>query len=342
MGKWAVAGLVADDRAPGRPAAKDDPLFDKRAGVGVLRVQREFARQSNIGFMVTSRDLGATSNRVTGIDTRLRLGKNWTGTAQAMGSNTREAGGRRLSAPAYHASLLHQGQHLFFMGRYDDFSPDFRPQLGFIRRVDLREVTQYTEYVFRPKKRRVLSFAPGGSASVLFDHAGQRQDRVINPGFRMEFKGQTNFLVTAHDSLQRLRGRDQFTRRLSLRGIVDYNAVLPDAAIIGLEREKRLTGDVLATYLINPWTAIYVGYTDGYAGQDYWANPLQDWQIAKGRIECTNAAAYLPTLNISGVKNTIAAGGGSAVSADALAPRLELLPHLLLLCRVRRISSKVA
>lgn len=37
------------------------------------------------------------------------------------------------------------------------------------------------------------------------------------------------------------------------------------AALIGLEREKRLTGDVLATYLINPWTAIYVGYTDGYA-----------------------------------------------------------------------------
>jgi alkaline phosphatase D len=28
-----------------------------------------------------------------------------------------------------------------------------------------------------------------------------------------------------------------------------------------------------------------------WLGQDYWANPLQDWRIAKGRIECTNAAA---------------------------------------------------
>jgi len=28
-----------------------------------------------------------------------------------------------------------------------------------------------------------------------------------------------------------------------------------------------------------------------WLGQDYWANPLQDWQIAKGRLECTNAAA---------------------------------------------------
>src|ERR1043165_9940339 len=28
-----------------------------------------------------------------------------------------------------------------------------------------------------------------------------------------------------------------------------------------------------------------------WLGPDFWANPLQDWQIAKGRIECTNAAA---------------------------------------------------
>lgn len=364
VGKWAVAGLAADDRAQGQRAASDDPLFDKRAGIGVLRVQREFAGQSSIGAMVTSRDIGATSNRVASIDTRLKLGKNWTGTAQAMASDTREADGRRLSAPAYHASLLHQGRHLFSAVRYDDFSPDFRAQLGFIPRVDLREFTQFTEYVFRPKNSRVLSFGPGGSASVLFDHAGQRHDRVIDPGFRVEFKGQTSVHITARDTLQRFRGRDfstrtlegsvgtswlkwldingfvqggtdvnffpaaglepfagnsrvaqmratvrptsqlrldqtyiysrldvpsrpsadvrpgarifanhlwrsratyQFTRRLSLRAIADYNALLSDAALIGLERQKRLTGDVLATYLINPWTAIYVGYTDSYA-----------------------------------------------------------------------------
>src|SRR5687768_7843307 len=27
-----------------------------------------------------------------------------------------------------------------------------------------------------------------------------------------------------------------------------------------------------------------------WLGPEYWANPLQDWQIANGRIECTNAA----------------------------------------------------
>src|SRR5260221_1438385 len=56
----------------------------------------------------------------------------------------------------------------------------------------------------------------------------------------------------------------QFTRALSLRGIVDYNAVLPNETLVGLERRKHLTADVLLTYLVHPGTAVYIGYTDGY------------------------------------------------------------------------------
>jgi hypothetical protein len=56
----------------------------------------------------------------------------------------------------------------------------------------------------------------------------------------------------------------QFTRALSVRAIIDYNAVLPNTALVALEPGKRLTGDVLVTYLMNPGTAIYVGYTDTY------------------------------------------------------------------------------
>jgi hypothetical protein len=40
--------------------------------------------------------------------------------------------------------------------------------------------------------------------------------------------------------------------------------VLPDETLIDLETEKRFTADLLVTYLVNPWTAFYVGYNDGY------------------------------------------------------------------------------
>ena len=56
----------------------------------------------------------------------------------------------------------------------------------------------------------------------------------------------------------------QFTRALSLRGILDYNSVLPDTSLVALDRRKHLTADLLLTYLVHPGTALYVGYTDGY------------------------------------------------------------------------------
>ena len=69
-------------------------------------------------------------------------------------------------------------------------------------------------------------------------------------------------IVSNH--IWRSRASYQFTRRLSVRAIADYSAVLPDRDLIDLEREKRFTSDVLLTYLINPWTALYAGYTDAY------------------------------------------------------------------------------
>lgn len=56
----------------------------------------------------------------------------------------------------------------------------------------------------------------------------------------------------------------QFSRALSVRGILDYVGILPNESLVALERRKHLTADVLLTYLVHPGTALYVGYTDGY------------------------------------------------------------------------------
>jgi hypothetical protein len=65
--------------------------------------------------------------------------------------------------------------------------------------------------------------------------------------------------------LVRTKATYQFTRALSLRAILDYSGLTPTAALVALERDRRLTGDLLFTYLVNPGTALYVGYTDAYA-----------------------------------------------------------------------------
>jgi hypothetical protein len=60
----------------------------------------------------------------------------------------------------------------------------------------------------------------------------------------------------------------QFTRALSLRAILDYNGDLPNPSLIAQQRTKRITGDVLLTYLLNPGTAFYIGYNDQFANVD--------------------------------------------------------------------------
>ena len=52
----------------------------------------------------------------------------------------------------------------------------------------------------------------------------------------------------------------QFNQKLSLRVIPQYNAVLANPAFTSLSTTKNFNGDFLVTYLLNPFTALYIGY----------------------------------------------------------------------------------
>jgi hypothetical protein len=52
------------------------------------------------------------------------------------------------------------------------------------------------------------------------------------------------------------------SRTLSLRAIVDYERVAPNPAFSSVRRKQPMSVDLLASYEVNPGTAIYVGYVD--------------------------------------------------------------------------------
>ncbi|HKO55867.1 MAG TPA: DUF5916 domain-containing protein [Thermoanaerobaculia bacterium] len=56
----------------------------------------------------------------------------------------------------------------------------------------------------------------------------------------------------------------QFNRYLALRLIVDTHAITPDETLVALPRTKHVTGDVLFSYVLNPGTVLYLGYSDNY------------------------------------------------------------------------------
>ncbi len=52
----------------------------------------------------------------------------------------------------------------------------------------------------------------------------------------------------------------QFNRELSLRVILQYNSVLANPEFTALNTTKNFNADFLITYLVNPGTALYIGY----------------------------------------------------------------------------------
>ena len=60
----------------------------------------------------------------------------------------------------------------------------------------------------------------------------------------------------------------QFTKELSLRLILDYYDLLPNKSLIEGEEDKQFEFDALITYLVNPFTALYVGYNSGFENFD--------------------------------------------------------------------------
>ena len=360
LGRWNMGFLTIDDHAPGVEAGPADSHYLEDAVIGVGRIQREFGSQSNVGALFTDREFGGGFNRVGGLDTRLHLHKTWYLAAQAMASQTQDTNRIRHGGDAFNLSLNSGTRHYYYNLNYIDRTEGFNTDLGFVNRVNIRQIEQFYQYRFRPKSRILISYGPRIDLLGDVDHRNVQQDWQVRPGFQVEmarstylnvshgelferfnninfrrvdhgFGGHTEYFkfvtfdggyswgtrinystpsgVTAFlgrgseanvnltfrpssrikideiydltrlktmgphpegvfvNHLLRSRLNYQYNRQLSLRMIVDYNALLNNAALFDSSRQKRVTGDVLLTWLLNPGTAVYLGYTDTLENQ---------------------------------------------------------------------------
>jgi outer membrane receptor for ferrienterochelin and colicin len=91
-----------------------------------------------------------------------------------------------------------------------------------------------------------------------------------------------------NDHILRSKWNWQFTPKLSLRVILQYNALLattPGKAdkYTGLPTSKQFNADFLITYLVHPGTAVYVGYN----------SDLQNLNVKPGIGVFNTASGYI-------------------------------------------------
>src|SRR5216684_2988271 len=210
LGKWTLGALIIDDRQPGM-AFSSGP-YNTRAVDGVVRVTREFGNQSYIGGFFSSRDFADTSNRVASLDARLKFTKNWVVDVQGVHTWTRQdlnAEQKCLSfasssnpaigsqqGNALWADASYSGRHFTFSTNYNDFSPNFCTELGFVNRIDLRQNNVFGGYFWRPDESKIVDFGPTVSETVDWNHAGILQDWGVGLGFQVDLKKQTTISIS--------------------------------------------------------------------------------------------------------------------------------------------------
>jgi hypothetical protein len=199
-GPWSFGTILSDDRGftGGSP----------RADIVVGRLQRELGGQSTVGLFVTSRELGQESNRVGALDVRWKLTPNWVFAGQAVASTTRRTDGSTVSGPAYNASLFYSSRRMLYSAFYSDRSPDFRAALGFVPRTDIRQIEQYGEYRWRPRRGPVVAFGPNTYVRLNWNRAGQLQEWIVRYPFEVHLKGRTQVFLRRVESSELFRGVD--------------------------------------------------------------------------------------------------------------------------------------
>jgi hypothetical protein len=199
-GPYAIGAFMADDQTGS-------------ATVSFARISRDLGGESNLGLVMSRRALAGRSNTVTGVDGQWRLGPNWLASAQAVTSAT-STEDRRLAGPAYNAALRRAGRHLVYSVAYDDLSPGFRADSGFIERVDVRQLTQNATLRLRPGRPWLIDYGPDLVLQRLWAHDGRPLDTVGSATFTIDAAGPTAFSVA-------YTGRSELLRPAEVPGLVD-------------------------------------------------------------------------------------------------------------------------
>jgi len=203
LGRWNIGLLGIDDRAAGTLLNPADPHYGERAAIGVVRVQREFGAQSNLGMLVTDREFAGGYNRVEAIDTRLKLDAHWTFSGQAMASQTVLEDGTHSGGDAFNLDLHRQDRNYFYDLQYIDRGEGFHTDLGFVNRVNMRQLQQFMQRRFHPKSKKVLSIGPNLYTMTIFDHGGVQTDWRVSPGFQIEMARSTFFSISHGEAFER-------------------------------------------------------------------------------------------------------------------------------------------
>jgi hypothetical protein len=195
-GRYSIGALVS--RTGEETAAASPPNT-----FGVVRIKRDVLRRSSIGLIATGRSValgGQGRNAAYGIDGTF-------GFYDSLSINTywakTESDGRGSDDASYRAQLDYNGDRYGLQLEQLGIGKDFNPEVGFVRRGDLRRSRAQARFSPRPKNMpSVRRFRYQGNLVYAEDGAGILESREREAEFEIEFQNGDKFGVGYNNQLE--------------------------------------------------------------------------------------------------------------------------------------------
>jgi hypothetical protein len=364
QGPWGMGAMLMNDEAPGMNRFAGDPLAGEAADIDIMRVFRDFSEQSRVGLLFTEREFGDSYNRVSGVDSRIRLSPNWSTEMLFVNTDTRNAAGDLLTGRQSNVRFDRNGRHALVHAHWTQQSDGFRSELGFLGRnyqPDTKGLHSRVQFQFWPEDSWLDRWGPRVFMSNQDDQTGMRIYSEFSPAMEFSWSGDSSLSLGYNKIRERLRPKDfaaltrvrdysqnrwsasfssdslakfgfgasadsgtsinlvppagiepeladalnvefdllwrpmdrlrvdttylfteiqdrngsgkifdnkifrsrwnyQFTKELSLRVIAQHEETNPTSSLTRLQHDKSQNLDVLMRYVLNPWSALYVGF----------------------------------------------------------------------------------
>src|SRR5204863_6120828 len=79
---------------------------------------------------------------------------------------------------------------------------NFRAQLGYVKRSDVRLIEQEIKYRWKPGHGSIVKFGPSLSTLYNRDHRGRTRDWGVGAEFKVELTGQTELILTRAEAFE--------------------------------------------------------------------------------------------------------------------------------------------
>jgi hypothetical protein len=174
-----------------------------------MRLKRNILRRSNVGVMGTRRGPAAAGSRDSysvGVDSTLLFFKSINVTSYYALTTTAAAGGNRTSGTSYRGRFDYTDDRYGLSGEHMLIGEDFRPEIGYVRRNDVRRSFASARFSPRPKaSRRVRKLTWQGSVDYVTDAAATVvENREAAGTFRVDFQSSDALAIDYTREYERL------------------------------------------------------------------------------------------------------------------------------------------